>query len=367
MDAEIAVAADGVVREDDSARGAPGERRMPRLPVAFLPEVAALALVVIWASTFILTKDAYTQILPMAYSFARYLLVSILGLLVLAIRGRRDPGRYWRILPGDRMRFVWCGLFGFTIYQVCFSIGVDRTSAFASSLLTSIIPLFSLALVTVLGERPSRQVWIGVWVAIVGVCLFLMQRGGGTGMLGNLLCLAAAACFAIYSEMARPLVRRYPAETVAAYTMLFGTLPLLVVSLPQVMAQDWAALEPKVWLIVAYTVVFPVYLALMVWNWIIAERGVAATGWNLLVPVASGVMAVIFLGDAIGPIQMVGAALALCGLVLMQSESLRGRPVPPETDIVPETATESTTIRNPEAFETPHDRHNGASLLESMP
>lgn len=308
----------------------PSER--PAVRFGFLPEIAAVLLVLTWASTFILTKDAYTQMLPMAYAFARYFSASILGLLVLLVRGwgASERARYWRIERADFWRFVWCGLTGYTIYQIGFSIGTVHTSAFASSLMISLIPLVSLVLVTAMGERPARQVWVGVLVALVGATLFLAQGGGGSGMLGNLLCLMAAASFAVYSEIIRPLVRKYPAETVAAYTTLFGSIPLLLIAMPDVLRQDWTALEPKIWVVVAYTVTIPIYLALIVWNWLIAQRGVAATGWNLLVPVASGIMAVLFLGDTLVPVQVLGALLALGGLMVMQRGGRRAVKLVPD-------------------------------------
>lgn len=319
------VAGDDVRAKIEDEEAHHGPLVIPPAHVAFLPEIAAIVLVLVWGSTFIVTKAAYTQIMPLAYTSLRYVLASFIGLAVLAVRGRHDPARYWRIEPGDRMRFVWCGLMGTAFNQVLFSIGVDRTSAFASSLLSSILPIFSLAIVTVLGTRLSRSIWIGVGIAIAGVCLFLVQGGTESGMLGNLLCLASAATFAVYNELVQPLVRRYPAETVVAYVMAFGAIPLVIFAMPQVLAQDWGSLDTRVWGAIAYTATFPVYLALIAWNWLIAKRGVAATGWNLLVPIASGVMAVIFLGDSIGIIQILGAAVTLFGLVLMQREGLRGR------------------------------------------
>jgi len=330
MAAEVVVA-EGLANPD-LGPAVPGAVEHRILRPTFLPELAAMLLVLAWASTFILTKDAYNQILPMAYAFARYLCASLLGIVVLVYRGRGvNRARYWRIERADIPRFIWCGIFGFTIYQVCFSIGVDRTSAFASALLTSIIPLFSLVLVTLMGERPARPVWVGVFIAIAGVTLFLAQGSGGTGMAGNVLCLAAAASFAVYSQIIRPLVRNYPAETVAAYTTLFGSIPLFLITIPDVLSQDWGALEPKIWFVIAYTVMVPIYLALIIWNWIIAQRGVAATGWNLLVPVASGVMAVLFLGETLLPIQIVGGILALAGLVVMQRGSIRSARLAPGT------------------------------------
>jgi len=295
-----------------------------------LPEIAAILLVICWGSSYIIAKDAYEHITPMSYIFARYLTASLLGLAILWWRGRRGGMHtYWYIHPEDRWRFIWCGLMGFTLNQLLFSYGVDLTSAFASSLLGSLIPLFSLALVTMLGERQARVVWIGVIVAVIGVTLFLARGGEGMGMLGNVLCLGAAASFAIYSELARPLVRRYPGETVATYTMAIGSLPLFFITMPDVLAQDWASLDPMLFVVILYIVIFPIYLSLMVWNWIIAKRGVAATGWNLVVPIASGIMAVLFLGDTIGVLQIIGAIVTLLGLVLMQRDTLRrGRPAP---------------------------------------
>jgi len=335
MAAEVVVV-DGLLNPDPGL-AVPAATEHLTLRPTFLPELAALLLVLTWASTFILTKDAYNQILPMAYAFARYFSASLLGIIVLAFRGRGvNRARFWRIERSDIPRFLWCGIFGFTIYQVCFSIGVDRTSASASALLTSIIPLFSLVIVAMMGEHPARPVWLGVSIAIAGVTLFLAQGGGGTGMAGNVLCLMAAASFAVYSQIIRPLVRNYPAETVAAYTTLFGSIPLFLITMPDVISQDWGALEPKIWFAVAYTVTVPIYLALIVWNWIITQRGVAATGWNLLVPVASGIMAVLFLGETLLPIQILGGILALVGLVVMQRGSIRStRPAPGSVPPVP--------------------------------
>lgn len=341
MAADIAVAVDGVVDVDADAHagtGGPPTHPDAKTPMSFLPEIAAIGLVLVWGSTFIVTKAAYTQILPLAYTSLRYSLAAIISLVVLAIRGRNDPGRYWRIAPNDRMRFIWCGLLGTAFNQVLFSIGVDRTSAFASSLLSSILPIFSLAIVTILGMRLSRHVWIGVGIAIVGVCLFLLQGGTESGMLGNLLCLASAATFAVYNEMVQPLVKRYPPETVVAYVMTFGAVPLLVFAIPQLMAQDWGSLDLSVWGAIVYTATLPVYLALIVWNWLISQRGVAATGWNLLVPVASGFMAMLFLDESIGVIQILGALLTLFGLVLMQRESIGGKPPIPETNAAADNA-----------------------------
>lgn len=299
------------------------------LPGTFgLPELSQFVVVLMWASTFIITKDALNAFSPLAFVFARFVLICALSLTVLAIRGSRGGWRtYWRIDRADIPRFAFAGLFGYTIYQLGFTVGLDHASPFASSLLIAMMPLFSLALVTVLGERPHWSAWLGVGVAIAGVAIFLLDRTEGTSALGVALSLIAAVSFATYGVINRPLVLRYPPETVAAYATLMGAVPLCLIALPEASEQDWDAIGTSSWLTIVYMSIFPVYVAYMMWNWAIRQRGVSATSWSLLVPVVSGVLSAVLLGESFGPLKVAGGALAILGLVLMRPRPARG-PMP---------------------------------------
>lgn len=284
-----------------------------------LPELAQLTVVVLWASTFILAKDAFDDVSPLAYIFVRFVMISALAFGMLAIRGwRRGWARYWRLDRADLPRFALAGLAGYTFYQLGFALGLDRTSPFSSSLLISMVPLFSLAIVTLRGERSPLGAWLGVGVSIAGVVIFLSDQAGGGTWVGDGLSLMAAVAFAIYGVINRPLVRTYPQETVAAYTTLFGTIPLLFIAGPAALDQRWGGVPPETWLVIVYMAVLPVYVAYMMWNWAIRQRGVTATSWALLVPVVSGVFSALFFGEEFGPVKALGAALAIAGLALMR-------------------------------------------------
>lgn len=291
------------------------------LPLAaILPELALLTVVLLWASTFVITKDAFERISPLAFAFIRFLLITILAFGVLAVRGRGSRrARYWRIDRADLPRFVVAGVFGYTLYQLGFVLGLERTSPFSSSLLIAMVPLFTMLLVTLLGDRPPPVAWAGLVVAIAGVVVFLSDRGGGGSWAGNLISLGAAIAFATYGVVNRPLVARYPPETVSAYTTLAGSVPLLLVSLPAARAQDWGSLDASAWLVILYMVVLPVYVAYILWNWAIARRGVAiASSASLTVPVVSGILSALFFDEGFGFLKILGAALALLGLLLMR-------------------------------------------------
>ncbi|MGI8486431.1 MAG: DMT family transporter [Thermomicrobiales bacterium] len=300
----------------------------------FLPELGAFLVVLMWGSTFVLTKDAFEQFRPLAFTCVRFLAVTLLSFIVLFVRSRLDPrGDYFHFQRAHIPRLLASGLFGYTFYQLGFTLGVDNTSAFASSLMLAMMPLVSLVLATLLGRRPPSLVWVGVLVAISGVIIFLLDGSGGSHMLGNLLSFGAAISFALYTVINQPLVRAYPAETFAAYSTLAGAVPLMLVSLPEVMKQDWGALDSHGWLVMLYMVIFPVYVAYMLWNWVISQRGIAATGWQLLVPVISGLLGIVWLHESLAAVQIVGGGLAIVGLVIMRQAGMQQtmRPQGPAT------------------------------------
>ena len=251
------------------------------------PELAQLVVVGLWASTFIVTKHAFAELTPLAFTFIRFVLMTALAFAVLAVRGRS-----WRVRRRDLPRFALAGLTGYTLYQLGFVLGLERTSPFASSLLIAMVPLFTMVILAVRGEPTPGRGWAGLAVALAGVVIFLIDQWehGATGSLvGAALSVGAGVSFALYGIVNRQLVRDYPPETYTAYTLLAGSVPLLVLAAPAALAQGWGTVSALGWLEIVYMVVLPVYVAYMLWNWAIARRGAAvASSFTLLVPVVSG-------------------------------------------------------------------------------
>ena len=291
-----------------------------------LPELGLISVVVVWASTFVVTKQVFDEIAPLAFAFIRFLGITLLAFIVLAIAVSRGTAQ-WHVWRHDLPRFAIVGVCGYTLYQLGFVLGLERTSPFSSALLISTMPLFTIAFLRAMGEHPPLRAWLGVAVALVGTALFegdKLAEGGGS-LIGDLLSLGSAISFAAYGVLNRPLVKRYPTATYTAYTVLAGAIPLLAVSAPAAVQQNWFAISPPSWLAVAYMVVLPVYVAYMVWNWAIARRGAAAaSSFGLLVPVVSGILSALTYGESFGLFKLGGAALIMAGLVALQSNRSSG-------------------------------------------
>jgi drug/metabolite transporter (DMT)-like permease len=183
------------------------------------------------------------------------------------------------------------------------------------------VPLFTVLILAIMGERTPLQGWVGLGIALVGVVIFLIdKRDAGTGtLIGDLLSIGAGVAFAIYGIVNRPLVAKYPTATYTAWTLLAGTIPLLLIALPAATRQDWGAVSGAAWLSIVYLAILPVYVAYMLWNFAIARRGVAkATTFSLLVPIVAGILSALFTGEPFGPLKLLGAALVLAGLVVVR-------------------------------------------------
>lgn len=291
----------------------------------FLPEIVLACVVLIWSSTFIITKELIEVFSPWSYLVARFVMILALAFGVLIAQSTRIGFRtLWRLNPRDLLRFAIAGVLAYTCYQLGFTFGIAHTSTFASALMISTMPLFTLIFAATLGERFPGGAWLGVLIAIGGVALFMLDSNtGGSSLRGNLYSVGAAMAMGAYWLVNRPLVQRYPATTVSAYTTLFGTIPLIVLGWSDVRAQDWGALEPRHWLMLVYMAIFPIYLVYIGNNWVISKRGVTSTGVQLAVPVVSGILAVVLLDERLDALKLTGAAIVLGGLLLIQRARLR--------------------------------------------
>src|ERR671917_962608 len=239
VDKDLAVTDPGASRSSEADPQIDGLAR-------FGPELAQITVVMLWASTFVVAKAAFAEVSPLAFLLARFVIMVALAFAVLLVL-QRGAGR--RIERSDWGLFVLAGLTGYTLYQLGFILGLSRTSPFSSSVLIAMVPLFTVLILAAMGEPTALHGWVGLGVALVGVAIFLLdKRGSSAGtLLGDLLSIGAAISFASYGIITRPLVKKYPAETVSAWSVFAGAIPLFVICLPDALRQQWSTLSGAAW------------------------------------------------------------------------------------------------------------------------
>lgn len=285
------------------------------LPAFDIADLAMLTVVAIWAGNNVLTKSALgDHVSARTYVFLRLLIVSTLlfGVLVARRESVALPRR-------DLRTFIVAGVSGFGAYNLLFVLGLARTSAFSAAILVATAPIFTLLLASVLRiERVHRPQWIGVAVAFTGIVIFVGEKlVTGRPALGDLLNLLAAACFAIYGLATQDLVRKHGAPLTTAWSVLIGLIAVTPFTVPAVLDQDWQAMQWRGWTAVLYAAVMSMFFAYTLWSWAIGRSTTGRTvPYLFLIPVFTGILAVIFLGDDIGIYQLIGAGFALGGVAL---------------------------------------------------
>ena len=177
-------------------------------------------------------------------------------------------------------------------------------------------------------ERGNRTVWTGIVLSFAGVLLLVLGGSGGLAFTdgatsGDLLILGASMLWAAYTVGSKPLLARHSATKLTAMAMLAGVPPLVLLSVPELVRQDWHAIPAGQWLAMLYSAFMAVVVGYILWGLSVQRVGNARTAiYSNLTPVVAILVAWVVLGDRLTLLQGLGGVVVLAGLLL---DSWRGR------------------------------------------
>jgi drug/metabolite transporter (DMT)-like permease len=183
-------------------------------------------------------------------------------------------------------------------------------------------PVFTALIAgAVLRESLGVRGFAGLAIAAVGLLLVVGPAGdaGGTRLLGDFLFLAGAALWGVYSVLARAASHRFNAVSTTLYGTALGTLILIPLALTENGVSALLGAEMDALASIGYLAVFGTVAAFVLLNLGVARIGAArASAFALLVPIVGVLTSVAFLGEKLGPLTVVGGAVVLAGLWLVE-------------------------------------------------
>ena len=280
----------------------------------------ALFVTFLWSTSFVLIKIGLhgLAIPPLTFAGLRYTIAALL-LVPFALRGIR------RARPDRRAwaRVLTLGLLFYAATQGAQYIALDALPSAAVSLILTATPVAVFAWSAVRGTDRGEPVQAaGIFVLLVGAALYFLPLslpaaaavGLAVAVLGM---IANAASSLLGRHVARDAVERLGGVVpMTALSMLLGGVVMLGLG---VATSGTPRLDSAGWTIVLWLAVVNTAFAFTLWNHTLRTlTAIESNVMNNTMLVQIALLAWIFLGEALNGRQLLGIALAVAGIAIVQ-------------------------------------------------
>ena len=314
----------------------PNPRLAPQQPPAKrhpgLPLLAVTVTLVLWSSAFVAIRHLSHTFSPGALSLGRLVVGSLALGVVLWGRAGRSAGGGGGRLPGraDWPGLLVIGVLWFGLYNLALNAGERRVDAGTAALLIQLAPVLVAVLAAIfLGERATLALAAGLVVAFAGVVVIAASASGHRDRdpVGVLLCLVAAAAYAVSLIIQKPLMSRLSAVQVTWSACTVGALTCLPFAAVLVRQAAAAPTADLLWLV--YLGAFPTAVAFSTYAFALSHMSAGNLGaTTYLVPPLTVGLSWLLLAETPALMAYVGGGLCLAGVALTRR---RPRPRPDAT------------------------------------
>lgn len=281
-----------------------------------------ILLATVWGGSYFFVKVAVRDIGPLTVVFVRVLLASLILFAIMRVRGLG--------IPRDRQTWIAYAVLGLINSALPYSLifwGETRISSGLTGILTAMVPIWTVLAAHLLthDERLTGLKIAGITVGMVGVVVIMGEDLGSLGdggLLGKLAVILATMLYGFANVFARRVKGRPPLELAwgQLITATVWMVPLALIDRPWSSAH-WSG--PAVAAILGLTLLSTV-LAYLIYFRLLGTVGATNTSLiGFLIPISSLVLGVVFLGEALVPVQLLGMALIIAGMSLIDGRLWR--------------------------------------------
>ena len=284
-----------------------------------------LAFALMWSSAFTSARMIVLDAPPLLALSLRFFLSGVIGVAIaLAI------GQSWRLTPGQWRATIIFGLCQNALYLGFNFVAMQWIEASVAAIIASTLPLLVAAAGwAFLGDRLRPLAMAGLFAGFAGVILIMGARwGGGLDPLGVAFCVAGALALTVATLALRGASSGGNVMMIVGLQMLVGAAiligPALALEEPAV---NWTL---QLVLAFAYTTLVPGLAATWVWFRLVQRIGaVRGATFHFLNPFFGVAIAALFLGEALGPLDLIGVAIIMAGILAVQLTKAPPVPRPP--------------------------------------
>ncbi|BEP28031.1 DMT family transporter [Helicovermis profundi] len=284
--------------------------------------IAMLITVIIWGVSFVNIKVAVAVLPPMTLGFLRFLLASFLLFIFVKVKKQN-----LFINRKDYYLLVIAGAIGITAYFYFENNGVKITTASIASLVIASIPVLSTIAESVIYKtKITFKKWMCLVLSIIGVLLivgFDFKELVSSGFArGYIMMFMAAITAVIYAVVTKPLFKKYNQLSIVFYQSLIGTI--FFIPFAAIEKTNWSLVDSKIILNVLALGVFASAMAFYLNLVGLKHLGISRSAVYLnIIPIVSVVVSMIFLGETITLMQLIGGILVIISVYLINKVDVK--------------------------------------------
>ncbi len=282
--------------------------------------VLAIVVILAWGVSFPFTKILLNAGITPTEIFVYRSAVAYVGLLIFSRFKIKVWG--WK----DELLAVLCGLTGGAMYFILQNEALKLTLLSDVVVVVAINPLLTtiLAAIFLKEEHFSFKILLGSALAFAGVAVVTFQNGfeWGDGLMGNVLAFLAALSWAVYSVLLKRMQGRFSTLDITRKVMIYGMMCAIPLMFFEPISPFSTILRPDLLSNLLFLALVCSMAAFFLWNVVIKKIGtIKASNYLYLDPVVSIVAGVILIQEPVGLVAMLGCALVLLGVIIVEKSN----------------------------------------------
>jgi len=237
--------------------------------------------------------------------------------------------KYEKVLLKDMGLLFLAGIFGILINQMIFLIGLSKSSPIDSSMVLTLLPVFSMCLAAIILKEPiTIKKAAGVLIGAMGALLLITHNSGeqiGSGnIIGTLLVMCSSLSYAFYLSVFKNLIGRYSPVTTMKWMFLFATIIAFPFCWQSLITTQYATWNSLTCLQIGYVVGCATFLSYLLIP--IGQKSLRPTTlsmYNYLQPIVASLVAVIMGLDSFNIEKIVSGLLIFSGVFLVTRSKSR--------------------------------------------
>jgi drug/metabolite transporter (DMT)-like permease len=279
-----------------------------------------LTIQVLFGINYVISKEVVDNFPPLVWASVRIIISSALMLTVALLSRRKHPtpnAKFFRPLIGY-------ALLGIIINQASFLVGLHYTTAVNSAILNTLIPVFTLLIVTLRGqEQISGKRIVGFLCAFAGVLVIRKVEHlnfSDNTLIGDLLTILNCLSYAFFLSYAKRFLESHDRLWTTVWLFIYGSAGLTLFAIPQYATAHTPTLSNTLLACMAFSIIGGTLITYFLNLWTLAHTKSSSVALFIyLQPVVASLMAWAWKGDTITPRAIFSMGLIFSGMLLALS------------------------------------------------